>query len=276
MPPLPPSPPPPQPPSAPAPPPQPPPRPPPPLAPSSPPSPPSFPWAPSPPPLPPPVASLPESGRTGNTSLLIQASIEADLAEVSETSQSIAAFKDNVCRAFAINLHQLEPEMMEMDGKPCFACVTAGQLSPGSINVPITVVLKDSESSASVERLTDKVNTASPQQLFKGSAYESKVSDIKVVSQTLPRFEDPPAPVSPPATSPFGGSSGIDPSVVGPAVAVPGAAVVVVLAAAVIVIMIKKRRRKQPIQYWSSPVFWPPPAELNPQPSPFEPVDRAL
>ncbi|KAF5839450.1 hypothetical protein DUNSADRAFT_734 [Dunaliella salina] len=226
MPPLPPSPPPPQPPSAPAPPPQPPPRPPPPLAPSSPPSPPSFPWAPSPPPLPPPVASLPESGRTGNTSLLIQAS--------------------------------------------------AGQLSPGSINVPITVVLKDSESSASVERLTDKVNTASPQQLFKGSAYESKVSDIKVVSQTLPRFEDPPAPVSPPATSPFGGSSGIDPSVVGPAVAVPGAAVVVVLAAAVIVIMIKKRRRKQPIQYWSSPVFWPPPAELNPQPSPFEPVDRAL
>ncbi|KAF5827524.1 hypothetical protein DUNSADRAFT_493 [Dunaliella salina] len=97
------------------------------LAPPSQPSPPPSLLAPSPPPLPPPPASLPDSGRTGKTSLLVQANIEADLAEVSETPQSIAAFKDDVSRAFAINLHQLEPEMMEMDGKPCFACVTVGE-----------------------------------------------------------------------------------------------------------------------------------------------------
>ncbi|KAF5841768.1 kinase-like domain-containing protein [Dunaliella salina] len=243
-------------------------RPRPPLAPLSRPSPPPSPLTPSPPPLPSPLATLPDPGRTGETSLLVQANVEADLAEVSETPQSVAAFKDDVCHAFTVNLHQLEPEMMEMDGKPCFACVSAGQLSPGSINVPITVVLKDSESSAKVEGFATKLNTASTQQLFRGSAYESKVTEISAVSQTTSRFATPPpAPVSSPVTSSSGGSSGIDPTIIGPAVAVP-IAVIVVLAAAVIVILNKRKQGKPRPEYRPSSEPTPQDGWVPPQPSP--------
>ncbi|KAF5827523.1 hypothetical protein DUNSADRAFT_492, partial [Dunaliella salina] len=68
-------------------------------------------------------------------------------------------------------------------------------------------------------------------------------------------------------------SSGIDPTLVGPAVAVPVAVVAVL--AAVITVMIRRWQEKQPIQFWS-PEDSRPPHELNPQPSPFEPIDRAL
>lgn len=51
------------------------------------------------------------------------AQIDADYADVTEDRNSVSAFKDDLTGALTRNLYQKEPDMMEVNGKPCFACV---------------------------------------------------------------------------------------------------------------------------------------------------------
>lgn len=62
----------------------------------------------------------------------------------------------------------------------------AGTLRSGSVVVPITVLLRDSETSASIESFAEKVNaTATTRELFDGSSYEDKVGLFDCATMTI-------------------------------------------------------------------------------------------
>ncbi|KAF5841763.1 hypothetical protein DUNSADRAFT_11322 [Dunaliella salina] len=163
--------------------------------------------------------SLPRLGRSGKAHVDITTTLDAEWEAVQQNSESCEAFKKDVCTALAQNLHEMEPSLMgQDDGEPCLSCVACGELGRGSVIVPATVLLKDTEPSDIIISFAARVEETSIRDLLKGSAYEGRVmqfsasTDVELVPSPGPSTGGPPGPST---------SSGAGPEVLAPAVAVP-------------------------------------------------------
>jgi hypothetical protein len=54
--------------------------------------------------------------------------INSEFAEINESPEARNSFIEEIITAVANNLYNLDPDMMGLDGSPCFPCVMVGLL----------------------------------------------------------------------------------------------------------------------------------------------------
>ncbi|KAF5841858.1 hypothetical protein DUNSADRAFT_10564 [Dunaliella salina] len=119
-----------------------------------------------------PDAAEEPAGRSGNTTVEFTVTVEADFSDVTANATIMAEFKNDITRAAAENMARDSPDLLQLeDGSPCYECVKAGTLEPGSVKVPLTVTLPDGTDEAATKEFEETIKSDVDGTFLDGSGY---------------------------------------------------------------------------------------------------------